>query len=55
MTACFVRGMRNYATDPPREATFQDVYLYHVQPHLNRDGMSMLRLTVVMAIILSVC
>jgi LmbE family N-acetylglucosaminyl deacetylase len=39
VTACFSRAMRHYASDPPREATDQDVYLYHAQPHLNRDGM----------------
>jgi hypothetical protein len=31
--------MRHYTSDPPRDATDQDVYLYHTQPHLNRDGM----------------
>ena len=39
VTACFSRGMRHYRSDPPRGATDQDVYLYHAQPHLNRDGM----------------
>jgi LmbE family N-acetylglucosaminyl deacetylase len=39
ITACFSRAMRHYRSDPPREATDQDVYLYHAQPHLNRDGM----------------
>ena len=39
VTACFIRGMRNYVTDPPREPISQDVFLYHAQPHLNRDGM----------------
>ncbi len=39
VTACFSRAMRHYASDPPREPTDQDVYLYHAQPHLNRDGM----------------
>ncbi|NOX53104.1 MAG: LmbE family protein [Planctomycetes bacterium] len=39
VTACFSRGMRHYRSDPPRAATDQDVYLYHAQPHLNRDGM----------------
>lgn len=39
VTACFSRGMRHYQSDPPREPTSQDVYLYHAQPHLNRDGM----------------
>lgn len=39
LTACFSRAMRHYRSDPPREATDQDVYLYHAQPHTNRDGM----------------
>ena len=39
ITACFSRAMRHYRSDPPHEATDQDVYLYHAQPHLNRDGM----------------
>lgn len=39
VTACFCRGMRNYLSDPLREATIQDVYLYHAQPSHNRDGM----------------
>jgi LmbE family N-acetylglucosaminyl deacetylase len=39
VSACFVRAMRHYVTDPAREPTEQDVYLYHAQPHLNRDGM----------------
>lgn len=39
VSACFVRGMRNYATNPPRERATGDIYLYHAQPHLNRDGM----------------
>jgi LmbE family N-acetylglucosaminyl deacetylase len=39
VTACFSRAMRHYASTPPREPTEQDVYLYHAQPHLNRDGM----------------
>ena len=39
VTACFIRGMRNFATDPDREPVFKDCYLYHAQPHLNRDGM----------------
>lgn len=39
VTACFARGMGNYVTDPPREMTGQDVFLYHAQPHANRDGM----------------
>ena len=38
-TACFCRAMRHYASDPPRGPTAQDVFLYHAQPHLNRDGM----------------
>ncbi len=39
VTACFCRAMARYTSDPPREATEQDVYLYHAQPHLNIDGM----------------
>jgi len=39
VTACFSRAMRHFVSDPPREITDQDVYLYHAQPHLNRDGM----------------
>ena len=39
VTACFSRAMRHFRSDPPRGATDQDVYLYHAQPHLNRDGM----------------
>ena len=39
VTACFVRSMRNYVTDPPREAVSKDTYLYHAQPHMNHDGM----------------
>jgi LmbE family N-acetylglucosaminyl deacetylase len=39
VTACFSRAMQHYRTSPPREPTDQDVYLYHAQPHLNRDGM----------------
>jgi hypothetical protein len=31
--------MRHFRSIPPRDATEQDVYLYHAQPHLNRDGM----------------
>ena len=42
VTACFIKGMRNYVTDPPHDPTFKDVYLYHAQPHLNRDGMRQL-------------
>ena len=39
VTACFSRGMRHFRSIPPRDASDQDVYLYHAQPHLNRDGM----------------
>lgn len=39
VTAAFCRGMMNYFTLPKRPVTFQDVYLYHAQPHCNRDGM----------------
>jgi LmbE family N-acetylglucosaminyl deacetylase len=39
VTAAFCRGMPNYATDPPREPTFQDVVLYHALPYGLRDGL----------------
>jgi LmbE family N-acetylglucosaminyl deacetylase len=39
ITACFSRAMKHYRSDPPHEPTDQDVFLYHAQPHLNRDGM----------------
>lgn len=39
ITACFSRAMQHFHSDPPRRATAQDIYLYHAQPHLNRDGM----------------
>ena len=42
VTACFSRAMRHFTSDPPCPATNQDVYLYHAQPHLNRDGMRQL-------------
>jgi LmbE family N-acetylglucosaminyl deacetylase len=42
VTACFSRAMRHFRSLPPREATDKDVYLYHAQPHLNRDGMRQL-------------
>ncbi len=37
VTAAFVRGMPNVATDPPREPACGDVAVYHAQPHGNRD------------------
>lgn len=39
VSACFCRGMRNWISDPPREPTMQDVYVYHANPYGNRDGM----------------
>jgi LmbE family N-acetylglucosaminyl deacetylase len=42
VSACFSRAMRHFRSIPPREATDQDLYLYHAQPHLNRDGMRQL-------------
>ncbi|MBN1852248.1 MAG: PIG-L family deacetylase [Pirellulales bacterium] len=42
ITACFSRAMRHYISVPPRDPTSQDVYLYHAQPHMNRDGMRVL-------------
>jgi LmbE family N-acetylglucosaminyl deacetylase len=39
VTACFCRGMRNWISEPSLPPTSQDVYLYHGQPHSNRDAM----------------
>lgn len=39
VTACFARGMMNYYSYPPVEPFGEDIYLYHAQPHLNRDMM----------------
>ena len=39
VTACFSQGMRHFRSVPPQEASDRDVYLYHAQPHMNRDGM----------------
>ena len=39
VTAAFCRGMPNFATDPPREPTFQDVVLYHALPYGLHDGL----------------
>ena len=36
-TAAFVRGMPNFATDPPVEPIGGEVCVYHAQPHGNRD------------------
>ena len=38
-TAAFVRGMRNFPTDPAREPVDGDVTVYHAQPHGNRDAL----------------
>jgi LmbE family N-acetylglucosaminyl deacetylase len=37
VSACFCRGMRNWISDPPLPPTPQDVYIYHANPHSNRD------------------
>ncbi len=39
VTACFSQGMRHFRSIPPQVASDRDVYLYHAQPHMNRDGM----------------
>lgn len=39
VSACFCRGMRNWLSNPARPPTFQDVYLYHCNPHGNHDAM----------------
>jgi LmbE family N-acetylglucosaminyl deacetylase len=42
VTAAFGRGMRNFVTNPPREAWEQPVALYHALPHGLRDGLGQL-------------
>lgn len=39
VTAAFVRGMPNFATDPPVAPVAGDVALYHAMPHGLRDGL----------------
>ena len=33
VTAAFAHGVPNFLTDPPRDAFFEDVSLYHAMPH----------------------
>jgi LmbE family N-acetylglucosaminyl deacetylase len=37
VTAAFCRGMRNFQVDPPCDPVFNDVTVYHAQPHGNKD------------------
>lgn len=37
VSAAFMHGIPNLATDPPREAYFHDVTVYHAMPHGLRD------------------
>lgn len=39
VTAAFVRGMRNYATNPPAPPYQKDVFLYHALPYGLKDMM----------------
>jgi LmbE family N-acetylglucosaminyl deacetylase len=39
VTAAFCHGGPNIETDPPREAFFEDVTLYHAMPHGLKDGL----------------
>jgi LmbE family N-acetylglucosaminyl deacetylase len=39
VSACFCRGMRNWHSSPALGPTSQDVYLYHANPHSNRDAL----------------
>ncbi len=40
VTAAFSRSMRNHIVDPPIGPVFNDVTIYHAQPHGNRDAMN---------------
>jgi len=39
VTAAFVRGMRNFETDPPVDPIDKDVVIYHAMPHGLCDSM----------------
>ncbi|UCF96041.1 MAG: PIG-L family deacetylase [Spirochaetaceae bacterium] len=39
VTAAFCRCIPNHPTDPPVEATYQDIVLYHALPYGLRDGL----------------
>jgi LmbE family N-acetylglucosaminyl deacetylase len=39
VTAAFCRGIPNFATEPPKPPTFQDVVLYHALPYGLVDGL----------------
>lgn len=39
VTAAFMHGMPNFVTDPPEEAYFKPVTVYHAQPHGNKTPM----------------
>jgi LmbE family N-acetylglucosaminyl deacetylase len=39
VTAAFSRCIPNYPSDPPTEATYQDVVLYHALPYGLKDGL----------------
>jgi LmbE family N-acetylglucosaminyl deacetylase len=39
VTAAFCRCIPNYPTDPPVEATYQDIFLYHAMPYGLQDGL----------------
>ncbi len=41
-SAAFVRGMRNFATDPPVLPVDGEICVYHAQPHGNRDALGVL-------------
>jgi LmbE family N-acetylglucosaminyl deacetylase len=40
VTAAFARGMRNFLVNPQRDPVFNDVAVYHAQPHGNRDELN---------------
>ena len=39
VTAAFIRCVPSYPSDPPEEATYQDIVLYHALPYGLRDGL----------------
>jgi LmbE family N-acetylglucosaminyl deacetylase len=40
VSAAFVRGMKNYRVNPPRQAISNEVVIYHAQPHGNRNALN---------------
>jgi len=42
ITAAFARSMQNFQVDPPRAPVYNEISVYHAQPHGNRDALNRL-------------